>query len=84
MAAVRPFFVKVVYRRRISPVNAHALVGQSGSVVDHIGQGDTPGRVKVGSEEWQAISSTGGPLPAGTRVEILAVDSATLTVRERI
>lgn len=83
MAAVRPFFVKFVYRRRISPVNAHALIGQSGSVVDAIGLGDAPGRVKVGGEEWRAISSNGAPLPAGVRVEIVGVDSATLTVRPR-
>lgn len=81
MAAVRPFFVKCVYRRRISPVNAHALVGQSGRVVDPVGPSDDPGRVKVGSEEWRAISETGSPLSSGTRVEITAVASATLTVR---
>ena len=83
MAAVRPFFVKCVYRHRISPVNAHALVGQSGSVVDAIGAGGDPGRVKVGSEEWRAISESGDPLPAGLRVEITSVASATLTVRPR-
>lgn len=83
MAGVRPLFVKYVYRRRIAPVNAHALIGQSGSVVDAIGLGDQPGRVKVGGEEWRAISSSGTPLPLGTRVEILGVDSATLTVRPR-
>lgn len=85
IAAVRPFFVKFVYRRSTpAPVNLHALIGQSASVVDPIGHGDDPGRVKVGSEEWRAINETGLPLPAGTRVEIVAVSSATLTVRPRI
>lgn len=85
MAAVRPFFVKYVYRRRNVPAaNYHALVGQSASVVDAIGADDLPGRVKVGSEEWRAINASGEPLPPGTRVEIIGVESATLTVRPRI
>jgi membrane protein implicated in regulation of membrane protease activity len=81
IAAVRPFFVKCIYRKRINPVNAHALIGQSGSVVDAIGAGTETGRVKVGSEEWRALSESGTPLSPGTRIEITAVESATLTVR---
>ena len=85
MAAVRPFFVKFVYRRSDpAKVNIHALIGQSGSVVDAIGSGDDTGRVKVGSEEWRAINESGDPLPPGTRVEIMSVNSATLTVRPRV
>jgi len=84
IAAVRPFFVRFVYRRSDpARVNIHALIGQSASVVDAIGAGDDPGRVKVGSEEWRAISENGAPVPPGTRVEITAVHSATLTVRQR-
>jgi len=82
IAAVRPFFVKFVYRHSDSaPVNTHALIGQSAKVVDAIGTGGDPGRVKVGSEEWRAISETGHAMAPGTRVEITAVSSATLTVR---
>ncbi len=84
IAAVRPLFVKFVYRRSDpAPVNTHALIGQSARVVDAIGTGDDPGRVKVGSEEWRAISDTGYAMAPGTRVEITAVTSATLTVRLR-
>ena len=85
MAAVRPIFVKYIYRRSDpARVNIHALIGQSGSVVDAIGSGDDTGRVKVGSEEWRAVNESGDPLPPGTRVEITSVNSATLTVRPRI
>lgn len=85
MAAVRPFFRRYVYRRSDpAAVNAHALIGQSAVVVDPIGSGDEPGRVKVGSEEWRAIHETGHPIPEGTRVEITRVESATLTVRLRL
>ena len=85
MAAVRPIIVKYIYRRSDpARVNIHALIGQSGSVVDAIGSGDDTGRVKVGSEEWRAINESGDPLPPGTRVEITSVNSATLTVRPRM
>ncbi|RYD33524.1 MAG: NfeD family protein [Verrucomicrobiaceae bacterium] len=83
MAAVRPFFVSHIYSRREPPVNVHALLGQSGTVVDAIGRGDEPGRVKVGGEEWRAVSFSGSPIEPGTRIEITAVSSATLTVRPR-
>ncbi len=85
LAAVRPLFVRYIHRRSApAPVIAHALIGQSASVVDPIGAGDEPGRVKVGGEEWRAVSASGHPLPPGTRVEITAVASATLTVRPRM
>lgn len=84
MAAVRPLFVRHIYSRSEPRVNTHALLGQSGTVVDPIGHDDVPGRVKVGSEEWRAVSFTGEPIPPGTRIEITAVCSATLTVRPRI
>lgn len=84
IAAVRPLFVKFVYRRSDpAPANLHALIGQSATVVDAIGEGGDPGRVKVGGEEWRAIHESGRSLQAGTRVEITAVHSATLTVRRR-
>ncbi len=84
MAAVRPFFMRCVYRKQIAPVNVHALIGQSGSVVDAIGAGTETGRVKVGGEEWRALSESGAPLAPGTRIQITAVESATLTVRASI
>ncbi len=85
IAAVRPLFVRYVYKSaEPARVNIHALIGQSGNVVDAIGAGDDTGRVKVGSEEWRAINESGDPLPPGTRVEITSVNSAILTVRPRL
>lgn len=83
MAAVRPIFIRFIYSRREPPVNTHALLGQSGTVVDPIGADDLPGRVKVGGEEWRAVSLTGVPIAPGTRIEITEVSSATLTVKPR-
>lgn len=85
MFAVRPVFVNLIYRRSDpTPTNRHAMIGLTGTVVDDIEDADGPGRVKVGSEEWRAVSGTGAPIRSGTRVEVLRVDSATLTVRARL
>lgn len=79
--AVRPLFAGWIYRRsEPAPVNVQALVGQTGVVVDEIQDGLLAGRVKIGGEEWRAVSGTGERLPAGARVEVTAVSSATLTV----
>jgi membrane protein implicated in regulation of membrane protease activity len=84
LMAIRPVFLYHFYRSGDSrPVNADALVGQTAVVVDAIGE-DGAGRVKVGAEEWRAVSESGAPVEAGTRVEITAVSSATLTVRPKV
>ena len=81
--AVRPLFQKGIYKlsepRRIG---AAALIGQPGVVVERVGDLSAPGRVKVGSEEWRAV--TVEPMftfDRGTAIEVVAVDSATLVVR---
>jgi membrane protein implicated in regulation of membrane protease activity len=81
--AVRPLFQKGIYRlsepRRIG---AAALVGQSGVVVERVGDSTSPGRVKVGAEEWRAVTvEPSYSFEPGTAIEVVAIDSATLVVR---
>ncbi|MCB1064387.1 MAG: NfeD family protein [Verrucomicrobiae bacterium] len=61
--------------------NTHAMVGQRGTVTTVVGGIDNPGRVKIGGEEWRAISESDEPLAEGLVVEIISVDSATVIVR---
>ncbi len=78
---IRPLFSKVIYKRsEYKPVLVAALIGQNGTVVDSIESEGGHGRVKTGGEEWRAIASDPRSIPAGTRVRIVAVDGATLTV----
>jgi membrane protein implicated in regulation of membrane protease activity len=80
--AVRPLFSKVIYKRsEHKPVLVAGLIGQGGTVVDEIESEGGHGRVKTGGEEWRAIACDPRGIPAGTRVEIVAVQGATLTVR---
>lgn len=56
------------------------LVGQSGRTIDHVGDLDAPGHVRIGGERWLAVTDTPGGIPAGTRVTVLEVRGTTLVV----
>lgn len=80
--AVRPLFTGVIYKKSDNrPILVNALVGQSGTVVDEIEARGGHGRVKTGGEEWRALATDARAIPAGTRVEIVSVEGATLTVK---
>jgi len=65
------------------PSNVDGLTGQIGTVTIAAGSTEQPGRVKIGGEEWRAISHQGDLLEEGTIVEVVSVDSATLRVCRR-
>ena len=82
LATIRPLVVKGLYHRSDNrPTNVNALVGQTGTVVEVIHDHLRPGRVKLGGEEWRALSEDGLTLPPDTVVEIVSINSATLIVR---
>jgi membrane protein implicated in regulation of membrane protease activity len=85
LAIIRPLVVKGLYHRSDRrPTNVNALVGQTGTVVDAIPDDRRPGRVKLGGEEWRALSADGQALDQDTVVEVIQIDSATLLVRPLI
>lgn len=68
-------------RRDAAPVNAH-LIGTSGEVVSRSADEDRPMRVRLGPELWPArTAAPDAPFPAGTRIEVTAVDGPVLVVR---
>jgi len=80
--AIRPLFSGVIYKRSDNkPVLVQAMIGNSGTVVDEIEPRGGPGRVQTGGEEWRAVATDARGIPAGTRVEIVAVEGATLRVK---
>jgi membrane protein implicated in regulation of membrane protease activity len=82
MFAIRPLFTGVIYKKSDNrPTLIQALIGQPGTVVDEIDAKGGHGRVKTGGEEWRALATDARNIPAGTRVEIVSVDGATLTVK---
>ncbi len=79
---IRPIVIRGLYHRSDPrPTNANALVGQLATVVDSIPGSLRYGRVKLGSEEWRAVSEDELPIAENTVVAVTKIDSATLTVR---
>jgi membrane protein implicated in regulation of membrane protease activity len=58
--------------------NVDALVGRTAYVLQEIDAARNTGLVRIGSEEWRAVSET--PVPAGTQVVVMKVVGTTLTV----
>lgn len=78
---LRPFFIKHLYGpEEETATNVHALIGKKGKVIQEVST-DNPGRVKVGGEDWMAVSSNGEKHEVGEQVEVIKVDGAKLIVK---
>ena len=78
---IRPFAKRHLYRSSDPrKTNTEALIGRPGTVVDPIPGGHAAGRVKLGAEEWRALSSHGGEIAPGTAITVAGIDGATLIV----
>ena len=81
---LRPFLKKLIYRTSDDfKTNHDALNGVPGTVIEPVGDESAPGRVKVGAEEWRAVSATSTVHPEGASIEVVKIESATLFVRRR-
>jgi membrane protein implicated in regulation of membrane protease activity len=61
--------------------NTDALIGQHGRVSERIDAQSGTGRVKVGGDDWKAVSTESALLEPGVQVEIIRVDSTILHVK---
>jgi membrane protein implicated in regulation of membrane protease activity len=64
------------------PTNVYALIGQNGFVTTEIPT-DGRGYVKIGGEEWSAITKTGEPLAAGARITVVALEGNKVIVESK-
>ncbi len=78
---IRPFFLRYMDNQQ-AKTNIDLLIGAKAKVIQAIGPEDERGRVKVGGEDWMAISSTGNYIEDGSRVEVVKVEGSKLIVRE--
>jgi len=60
------------------PSNVETVIGKQGQVIDTIDARENRGRVRIDSEEWRARGP--GFLQEGARVEVQAIQGATLIV----
>ena len=69
---------------RSDPVstNVDALIGRIGVVTEDGKSPASPARIKIGSEEWRAMTEDHAPLREGTRVTVTGMEGNTLTVRQ--
>ncbi len=78
---IRPFFKKILYRGGDrKKLGVQALIGRTGEVVGDILPGEAGGRVKLGGEEWKAVSGSGEIIEKGRTVEVVRIESTVITV----
>ncbi len=64
-----------------SDTNVFALKGKTGFVVKSIAS-ENKGYVKIGGEEWAAISADGSPLEQGTRIIVKEIEGNKVIVEK--
>ncbi len=75
LLTTRPLVLKHFYGRGFEiKTNVDALVGQSGYVTDPIDHMSGTGRVKLGGEEWRAITADESVIEPGRKVVVKGVD----------
>ncbi len=80
---VRPFYMKYLFPEEEQiPTNVDALVGQQAMVLEEINNLKNTGRVKVGGEDWKAISKDDSIIPSESKVKIVAIDGVKLIVEK--
>ena len=79
LAMLRPF-VRKYLRPRISRTNVDAVVGTQGFVTEAIDNVAASGQVKLGAMPWTARSTSGDPIPTGTRIRVDRVEGVKVYV----
>ncbi len=80
---IRPIATKYFFKKTPpTPTNASALIGKKGKVIERIDVLNTKGRVKIGGEDWKAISLDESIIEVDNVVEITDVDGAKVIVKK--
>ena len=62
-------------------IGADRFVDQEGIVLEKIDNATNAGSVRIGQDEWRAISETGDILPEGTRIRVTQIDGTRAVVK---
>jgi len=73
-------FIKKFLNPRLSKTNVDAVIGSQGYVTADIDNVAASGQVKLGAMEWTARSTSGDPIPQGTRVTVDRVEGVKVFV----
>jgi len=78
---LRPFFNKTLARfDNPAKTGVHALIGREAVVIEAIDNLTNSGRVKIGGENWKALSSSGQKIDAGAHVNVQRIEGVTVYV----
>ncbi len=79
---VKPFMVNYGYKTQCEVrTNVHGMVGRIGKVCDTIDPEKKCGHVVIDGDVWQAVAADDILIPAGSKVEVVVIDSIVLTVK---
>ena len=79
LALLRPL-VKRYVTPRITATNVDSVIGSTGLVTTAIDNVSAVGQVKLGAMEWTARSTSGQPIPVGTRVRVDKIEGVKVYV----
>lgn len=65
----------------VVPGTHGGFVGQHTVALNDIADDQHPGHVRIGNEEWLAVTDVDGGIKKGTRVEVVALRGTTMLVR---
>ena len=80
IAVTRPLAKKLRSSKGDIPTNCDRYLGKTGEVIVDINNTDAVGQVKVEGSVWSARSSTGEPLPVGTKVVVNSIEGVKMIV----
>ena len=73
-------FVKKFLNPRLQKTNIDSIIGTEGLVTMDIDNLTARGQVKLGGMEWTARSSSGDPIPTGTRIRVDRIEGVKVFV----
>ena len=79
LLALRPL-VKKYLSPKLTATNVDSVVGSTGLVTAAIDNVSAVGQVKLGAMEWTARSTSGQPIPVGTRVRVDKIEGVKVYV----
>ena len=71
---------KRYFTPKLEKTNIDAVIGATGMVIKAVDNDLSEGQVKLGGMEWSARSTTGEPIPEGTKVQVDKIEGVKVYV----
>jgi membrane protein implicated in regulation of membrane protease activity len=78
---IRPLAMRHIYRHGAKvKTNVEAMVGRIGVAVETVDHPPGSARVKIGGEEWLAVTQDGSPIQVGAKVIVRRIEGCKVVV----